>query len=499
MKNVFTPLSSVCAAALLCASSAHADVTAMQVWENWQGNLALYGEDGAAFGEVATGNGEVTVSDLVLTLDDGESVATTSIGDLIFTEKGDGTVAVTMQESYIISVDIIADNSGFDVEVTQGNLAITVSGVPEAMNYDVTADSYEIRVIEFKGDAANTEGEIVATARDIAGSYQTDLSTGTNTTFDFTAGGMDMLLDVKDPETDGYAVFSGKLDALTTSGVIALPEGADVDLPETFAGNFTFTSESSFGDANFVFDVAMDGSGATGSIAAAAGLLSGSATPDDLSYNIAFSDAAVTMQSPDMPVPVAVSFSGLSNDFYMPVAATDEAAPFGYRLALTDLVVNDEIWAMGDPTGAIPRDPASLVFDISGTAKLFFDILDPAQEEALAFADVPGEIVSLAVNSILLSAAGAEVTADGDFTFDNTDLETFNGMPRPQGELNVGITGANALIDTLVQMGLLPEQQATMGRMMMGMFTQPAGDDALTSKIEINEQGHVLANGQRIQ
>jgi len=63
----------------------------------------------------------------------------------------------------------------------------------------------------------------------------------------------------------------------------------------------------------------------------------------------------------------------------------------------------------------------------------------------------------------------------------------------------VGITGANALIDNLISMGLLPQEQATMGRMFMGMFTQPAGDDALTSKIEINDQGHIMANGQRIQ
>lgn len=499
MKNAFTPLSTVCAAALMCASAAHADVTAADVWDNWQGNLALYGEDGASFDNVTTEDGQVTVSGLVLTLDDGESVVKTSIGDLTFTELGDGTVSVTMQETYMMSVDVVADNSGFDVAMTQDNLSITVSGVPEAMNYDVTADSYEIRVVDFRGEAASTEGDVVATARDIAGSYQTDLSNGTETTFDFAASGMDLLVDVKEPETEGYAVFSGKLDALTTSGVIALPEGADIDVPETFAGNFTFAGESNFGSANFVFDVAMDGSAATGSLSAAAGTFGGSATPADLSYNIAFADVAVTTQSPDMPVPVAVSFRGISNDFFMPVAATDDPAPFGYSIALTDFVVNDEIWALGDPAGAIPRDPASFVFDISGMAKLFFDLLDPAQEEALAFADVPGEVLSLAVNTIRLTAAGAEITASGDFTFDNTDLETFAGMPRPEGVLNVGITGANALIDTLVGMGLLPEQQATMGRMMMGMFTQPAGDDALTSKIEINEQGHILANGQRIQ
>ena len=35
--------------------------------------------------------------------------------------------------------------------------------------------------------------------------------------------------------------------------------------------------------------------------------------------------------------------------------------------------------------------------------------------------------------------------------------------------------------------------------MMLGMFATPVGEDELTSTIEINEQGHILANGQRIQ
>ena len=38
-----------------------------------------------------------------------------------------------------------------------------------------------------------------------------------------------------------------------------------------------------------------------------------------------------------------------------------------------------------------------------------------------------------------------------------------------------------------------------LGRMMMGMFARSVGDDELSSKIEINDQGHVIANGQRIQ
>jgi hypothetical protein len=38
-----------------------------------------------------------------------------------------------------------------------------------------------------------------------------------------------------------------------------------------------------------------------------------------------------------------------------------------------------------------------------------------------------------------------------------------------------------------------------MPRMMLGMFATPVGDDMLTSTIEVNAEGHVLANGQRLR
>jgi hypothetical protein len=72
-------------------------------------------------------------------------------------------------------------------------------------------------------------------------------------------------------------------------------------------------------------------------------------------------------------------------------------------------------------------------------------------------------------------------------------------MPRPEGSINLRLEGANALIDKLIQMGIVQQEDAMGARMMMSMFTIPDGDDVLTSTIEVNEQGHVLANGQRIQ
>ena len=86
------------------------------------------------------------------------------------------------------------------------------------------------------------------------------------------------------------------------------------------------------------------------------------------------------------------------------------------------------------------------------------------------------------------------------FTFDNTDLTTFDGMPAPTGEVNLSLVGGNGLLDKLIAMGLVPEEEAMGMRMMMGMFAVPGdGEDTLNSKIEVKGDGQILANGQRIK
>jgi hypothetical protein len=146
----------------------------------------------------------------------------------------------------------------------------------------------------------------------------------------------------------------------------------------------------------------------------------------------------------------------------------------------------------------LPRDPATIELDLTGEVKLTQDLMD---EKAMAqMGDTPpGELHSAKVNTLTVRAAGAELTGDGAFTFDNTDLTSFDGLPRPQGVLNLMLVGGNGLLDKLVAMGFVPEDDAMGARMMMGLFAVPAGDDVLTSTIEVNEQGHVLANGQRLK
>ena len=113
-----------------------------------------------------------------------------------------------------------------------------------------------------------------------------------------------------------------------------------------------------------------------------------------------------------------------------------------------------------------------------------------------SFDGSPVELEQVDVNKLQLSIAGAELSGTGEFEFKTTAL----GVPQPIGAIDLTLVGGNALIDGLVSIGLLPEQQAMGARMMLGLLAVPGGEpDTLNSKIEINEMGHISANGQRIQ
>jgi hypothetical protein len=107
--------------------------------------------------------------------------------------------------------------------------------------------------------------------------------------------------------------------------------------------------------------------------------------------------------------------------------------------------------------------------------------------------------IQQSINDLRLSLAGAELTGEGALELDNTDLTTYDGMPKPVGKINLALTGGNTLIDRLVELGLVPEEQAMVARMTMGMFMVPTGEDSLKSELEFTEEGNLFANGQRLK
>jgi hypothetical protein len=193
-----------------------------------------------------------------------------------------------------------------------------------------------------------------------------------------------------------------------------------------------------------------------------------------------------------MPSPVDISVGPVEVGMNFPVMAAT-AADFGLVMKLSQLTVNEEAWAMFDPGAVFSREAADLAVDISGKTTMDLPGIIAADETG-AMPPIPAP-ESLDITELSVKVAGAALGAVGAFTFDNS-----MGMPMPIGEANVSVTGANALIDGLIAVGLLPQEDAMGARMMMGAFMSPgAGPDELTSKIEAKPGFEIYVNGQRIQ
>lgn len=490
----------VCAAVILSAGTAAADVTAAQVWTDWQENLSIYGEDGLSVGSETMEGDTLTVSNIVLTIDDEFSNVTATMGDLMFVENGDGTVNVQMPTSYPMDI-VTNDGPAMKMTVTQSGMVLNVGGTPEEMVYGLTADQYGIAISDIVEDGEKVDADFRMIANDLSGSSTSTAGDLRTMDYDLNAASVDILADAIPPKTAGdYFTFSGKIEGLGINGRVTMPIGEAAEDPASLLVNgLSFDGGYIYQSGNYLFDVKSEGEQTSGTASTGSGSLNMSMSDKHVSYDSSVTNMNAAVSGGGIPFPIEVSMAEYGIGLDMPLSKTEEPADFGLRVNLTDLSVNDSIWMLADPTNALPHDPATLLIDLSGKAKLFFDLLDPNQAEAIAMTDIPGELNALTLNNLSLKLGGAELSGVGDFTFDNTDLETFDGMPRPAGDVTATLKGGNALIDNLVKMGLIPEDQAMMGRMMMGMFAKSTGDDELTSKIEINGKGHVIANGQRIQ
>jgi hypothetical protein len=209
-------------------------------------------------------------------------------------------------------------------------------------------------------------------------------------------------------------------------------------------------------------------------------------------------DVNYDIQMKDMPMPpFQVSVDEAVSAFSMPLRQSEEALPANLKLTFDGLKASDTIWGMIDPTGSLPRDKALLNIDLSAKMKWLVDVMALAENKENPMAlGMPVAVNEVTINDISLEVAGAKLNATGGATIDNTKMP-----PMPVGEVNLDLQGGMGLIDKLVALGFVPPQQAMMVKGMAGMFTVPGGNgtDHLKSKIEMQEGGAILANGNRIK
>lgn len=494
-------IGAVSAAALAAAlAGPAAAVTAPEVWEDFKANVILANPDAVTVGAEDYANGVLTVTDLAVDVvgEDG-STLTTTLAAVTLTENADGTVTVTVPDEQTIAIASPADGSTTDLVLRQPGLQLVVDGEVGAFSYALSAPRYEVALVGSTQNGTPVDATATFALNELAGTYDTKGAAGADRTlaFDLSTASADLQVAGTNPDDGSTFDVTAQMQALATRGSIAMPAGLDMAAPDAamtpgFAVDLTYA----IGATTVAADVA-DATGPTSIQASAEGGDVALTLADGaLAYTTTTRGLSVDVSGAQMPFPVQASLAEYGVNALVPLAATGGPADWALGLNLSDLVLNEEVWALFDPQAQIPRDPATVVLDLTGTATLTSDLTDPAMQ---AMGTSPGEVNSVTINDLTLSVGGASVTGTGAFTLDNSDLTTFPGIPRPEGSAEFQIDGLNGLIDTLVAMGLIPEDQVMGARMFLGLLAVPVGEDQLESRIEVTADGQLLANGQRLQ
>lgn len=507
--HVTTPLRSpaVALSFLMTGSAAFADVTAADVWNDWQAYMASSGY-GITAQQDRSGD-SLTVSDITMTMDipEEDGTVTVGLGEITFTENGDGTVTVTVPETLPMTFAVEGDDTEevtgrFDYLTTAFDMV--ASGDPDDILYAYSADeiAMEMRDLMVEGETVDL-GTLRIAMADVEGSSRMQTGELRRSDQSFAAGPVTYAIDMADPEgEEGRVVMNGQMAALALKAAVAMPTQMDgTDMAASIAAGFDADGMMTYEAGATEFRFEDDGD-----------VVQGASSSDSVEFTVALGDDGLTygwltkgmnmmLAGAEIPFPVEFAMEETGFTLTTPIMAADEPQDFALGLRMAGFTMSDAIWAIFDPEARLPRDPATIDIDTTGSARLSVNLLDPDEMEELEEgSDMPGELNAVDLNGLVLRALGAELTGQGSFTFDNSDLQTFDGFPAPDGAVDLRLQGANGLLDTFIAMGYLPEDQAMGVRMMMGMFAVPGeGEDVLNSTIQVKPDGQVLANGQRLR
>jgi hypothetical protein len=502
MTHLGTLRASVALAAALAATGALADLTADEVWEAWQAYSATSGSTTEA--TLSRDGATLTASGVTLTGAAEDVRVRMTIDRIDFVEQPDGTVAVSMSDAYRMEV---TGNDGERVVagIRHPGLRITVSESETGLNHAIAASEITVALEEIGGPDAPDIGVFRATALGVGGFYDIPRAPGGPFTSHMTLGTLNAEIEVADGDDEVALALSGTglrvsaglrgldaadmLDDGDMAGALAAGFGVEFGVAhDTLRYSFTMTE---FGERTHAAGSSLQGDSRF------------ALSQEGMSLSTSSRNTEVTVAGGDLPFPeLTLKAAEIAYGLSLPTSGAPEPQDMGLMMRLVDITVPGEVWQMLDPAGQLARTPMTLVLDLAGRVVLPADLfgMETMFGYMMGGPMEAAQPVALDVRELLLRVAGAELTGGGSFTFDPDDLDTFDGLPRPEGSLQLSLQGGNALIDTLVEMGMIPEDQAMAARMVLALFARPGpGPDELVSTIEVREGGAVFANGMRLQ
>lgn len=491
------------------AGAVSAEVTADDVWQNTRDALATLGGDFTA--AKARRGDTLSITDMRMAFQLPFEVGSVSMTfpDFQLAENGDGTVSLTYPKTstYNIAVEI-TDKGSFsgNLNMIYDNISYVASGTPGDVTYTYSIDKMMMDTsdILIEGDNLPDEPLNISMQGSVLGmSGTTRVKVASHVTIKsvMTIEDQDVLFKADLPDESGFEFRAIAKNQSTVSDVTLPRNGMDImNLAAAFRSGLSMTGTSSIDFSETRQIDKEKGKVVSDQISTVKNSTTELEVNEEyLKIGGATSEFTLTIgKNPLVPFPFLVAAKSTEYEFQAPLAASSELQNFGLSFVLDRVMIPDSIMAMMDPEHALPNDPATTSLDLSGKVKNMIDWLDINAVMALDMHQKPPvEIHSLTLDTIFLEVVGARLNGSGAATFDNSD-----GTPKPSGTLDLSLIGGNTLLDTLVSIGLVSEEQAIGARLAIATITRPdpdAGEDALKSELEINDQGHITANGMRIK
>lgn len=489
---------------LAIAMPASAQITAEQAWDLWRELAQSSGQPVTITSAAPQRQGDrLVIDDVIARFEQPTIAANAPLGQIVLRDRGDGTVEATFAPRMDITVKVNEPDSEpveMSLSVTQENYVTIISGTPEAPVFDISADAMDVTQNAPVVNGAAIPMEMNLSLAAIKGRAAVSGSAPRAFTYAFTADGAEANMAATNPENGGTVTSNFSFADLVADFTGTLPDSSipTTDLRPLLEGGLQVNGSYSTGPTEFTVTISENDTetNVVGNLATTSLKLALGKTGFD--YDVAASEIEIGAEGDQIPFPdFRIAADSYRIGVAMPLLREKAPADFRFTLGLVGLVLPDAIWGMVDPGATLPREPATLVLDTAGKVRLLQDLTTPPSETS---PEVPGELHALTINELNLKAVGAELKGTGDFTFDNSDTQTFGGMPRPAGRADLSLAGGNTLLDRLIGLGVVPQDQAMGFRMMLALFARPGTEpDTLTSTVEITPEGQILANGQRIQ
>lgn len=474
-------------------------VTAEELWAEWQSQASALGQTMTAT-EVVPGNGTLTLRGFSTTFADQDVSTVGRLDEIVMTETGDGSVSIDLSDVYQITITFEDLPGGppvnLGINVIMPDLAMTASGEASARVYDYSASRITIEDGPITGGSgAPPTIDMMIGIDDMTASYEIDGTNPESISYVTTSeiGGIAGAVDILPPPGEqGRFKLVFSVGATTAAGSGQLGNLAALAAsPGTIPADFALTGDFTYADASIdvTFEHPQDAFNLFASNAG--GRVAATMSDSVVDYRISATGSTTHVAAPDLPAPVTFAVGSAEIAFSVPLAAAAEPQPMAARLAYRDVTVGPQVWAMADPSGNFPRDPITVIADLTGSLQIMTDLMavDP-----MTMGAPPAELRALTLNELQLSVGGASLTGTGSATF------APGPIPMPVGTVNLQLAGGNALMDRLQASGLVPIEQIAMARGLLGAFARPgAAPDTLETTIQFTEGGGISANGVPLQ